>query len=406
MHRGSIRIFLSYRGVSMLDLSKLSRQIYNMTFEFGQQLDELDCKLNEARKLFEEFDKDPHEWMNKIDSHDSHFFVAFPKEPISTAHKLPDLDTSYSILATDGSQIEIDTHEVALCYVINIGLVAIHYDGNTAPYLDSIPKLFYRDDDIYEYSGGEKTLISSTKLSEVRSSMEARNLCKLILEEKKDNMAAVGFVDGTLVSWDRAASAKKDIGAFTGPLFEDTFKAGERFATPIGGYISGSRTSLVVNTLRAKLCNRQFMDCSKCNRNAPCRQIDGLRDTILFKDILKKGERSTVFYGGINTLDRKDWPEYRIGFFYINTGEEIARIEAPDYVLENDGFLDLLHFAAYDQSQKGMGYPISLQEAHHLAVVRGPEREAFYRLVANTLIDAGLPSRVTNKKLRKFTRLF
>ncbi len=390
----------------MLDLSKLSRQIHNMTFEFGQQLEELDGKLNETRKLFEDFDKDPHEWMDKIDSHDSHFFVAFPKEPISTVHSLPSLDIPYSVFATDGSQIELDTHEVALCYVINIGLVAIHYDGNTTPYLDSIPKLFYRDDDIYEYSRGEKTLISSTKLSEVRSSMEAKSLCKLILEKRQDNIPAVGFVDGTLVSWDRAASAKKDIGAFTGPLFEKTFKAGEKLATPIGGYISGSRTSLVLNTLRAKLCNRPVMDCSKCSTDAPCRRIDGLRDTILFKDILKDGERSTVFYGGINTLDRGDWPEYRIGFFYINTGEEIARIEAPDYVLENDGLLDLLHFVAYDQAQKGMGYPISLQESHHLAVVRGPERETFYRLVANTLIDAGLPSKVTNKKLRKTTRLF
>ena len=80
-------------------------------------------------------------------------------------------------------------------------------------------------------------------------------------------------------------------------------KGGE-IGYPIGGYISGSRTSLVINTLRAKLCNRPVMDCSKCSTDAPCRRIDGLRDTILFKDILKDGERSTVFYGGINTLDR------------------------------------------------------------------------------------------------------
>ena len=221
--------------------------------------------------------------------------------------------------------------------MINIGLVAIHYDGKTDPYLDSIPKLFYRDDEIYEYSGGEKTLISGTKLSEVRSSMEAEKLCKLILEERQDGVPSVGLVDGTLVSWDRAASAKKDIGAFTAPLFEEAFDVSKKFRTPIGGYISGSRTSLVINTLRAKLCNRPVMDCSKCTRDEPCRRIEGIRDTILFKDLLNKGQRSTVFYGGINTLDREDWPEHRIGFFYVNTGEEIARIEAPDYVLENDG---------------------------------------------------------------------
>ena len=57
----------------MLDLSKLSRQIYNMTFEFGQQLEELQDKCHEAYRLFEGFDRDPEEWLSKIDSHDSHF---------------------------------------------------------------------------------------------------------------------------------------------------------------------------------------------------------------------------------------------------------------------------------------------------------------------------------------------
>ena len=148
------------------------------------------------------------------------------------------------------------------------------------------------------------------------------------------------------------------------------------------------------------------MDCSQCDRSAPCRRIEGILDTVLFEEILSVGERSTVFYGGINTLDRKSSPKNRIGFFYINMGEEIARVEAPEYVLENEGLLDLLHFVVFDQAQKGMGYPISLQEAHHLAVVRSKERESFYRLVSNRFTEKGLPVKMTNKKLRKITRLF
>lgn len=390
----------------MLDLSKLNGQINEMTFDFENQIAEFNSRLKEVKSLFEDFDRDPLEWISKIDSDNGHFFVAFPRENLSSSYELPILDSLYSVFATDGSQIELDTHEVALCYVINTGLVAIHYDGKTAPYLNSVPELFYRDDDIYEYSDGDRTLISSSKLSEVRSSMEAKGLQELILGQRQEGLVAVGLVDGTLVSWDRTASAKKDIGAFTAPLFEEAFDYGERFATPIAGYISGSRTSLVVNTLRAGLCDRTLMDCSQCDRSAPCRRIEGILDTVLFEEILSVGERSTVFYGGINTLDRGSSPKNRIGFFYVNTGDEIARVEAPEYVLENEGLLDLLHFVVFDQAQKGMGYPISLQEAHHLAVVRGAERESFYRLVENRFIETGLPSRVTNKKLRKITRLF
>lgn len=390
----------------MLDLSKLNSQIQDMALEFGNQVEEFNDKLDEVKSLFEDFDRNPEKCISKIDSHNGHFFVAFPKESPSSSHRLPMVDHTYSVFATDGSQIELDTHEVALCYVINTGLVAIHYDGKTAPYLNSIPKLFYGDDDIYEYSDGDRTLISSSKLSEVRSSMEAKELQELILRERQEGLVAVGLVDGTLVSWDRTASAKKDIGAFTAPLFEEVFDYGERFATPIAGYISGSRTSLVVNTLRAGLCDRALMDCSQCDRSAPCRRIEGILDTVLFEEILSVGERSTVFYGGINTLDRKSSPKNRIGFFYINMGEEIARVEAPEYVLENEGLLDLLHFVVFDQAQKGMGYPISLQEAHHLAVVRSKERESFYRLVSNRFTEKGLPVKMTNKKLRKITRLF
>src|SRR5690606_25137409 len=97
---------------------------------------------------------------------------------------------------------------------------------------------------------------------------------------------------------------------------------------------------------------------------------------------------------------------YRIGFFYINVGSEIARVEAPDYVLEDQELLDRLHWAIYYQAQKGMGYPVALQEAHHFAVVKREEREAFFRLVEGQFVKQGIPCRVTSKELRKRTRIF
>jgi len=81
-------------------------------------------------------------------------------------------------------------------------------------------------------------------------------------------------------------------------------------------------------------------------------------------------------------------------------------VEVPDYVLEDESLLNMLHWVVYDQAQKGMGYPIALQEAHHFAVIKGEEREAFYRMVESQFVKRGLASRVTNKELRKRTRIF
>jgi len=53
-----------------------------------------------------------------------------------------------------------------------------------------------------------------------------------------------------------------------------------------------------------------------------------------------------------------------------------------------------------------MGYPIALQEAHHFAVVKSEERQAFFRLVEGQFVKQGLPSYITNKELRKRVRIF
>ena len=395
----------------MLDLSRVSGQVNAMTKEYTRQISIYSNQIENALEALDQYDENPRLWLEKINSDERHFFVAFPKDKLSSAFSLPDKLNKYTVMAVDGSQIDVDTHEIALCYVINIGRVVLYYGTGNQPLLDSLPKLYFKQEDIYrQQSNGQAVLIQGDRLAELRSQTEALELKKLVIDKRIDNCSSVAFVDGTLVSWDKAASAKKDIGGFTAPLFDDLFKMGERIKIPVAGYISGSRTSLVVNTLRSKDCIQSVMDCTGCkyrtDKEAPCHLLEGIRDTALFKNILGVGERSTVFYGGINTLPKEEWPKYRIGFFYINGGSEIARVEAPDYVLEDDCLMDLIHAAVFDQIQKGLGYPVALQEAHHLAVVKGVEREAFYHLVANNFAMSGIPIEVTDKKLKKNTRIF
>ncbi|NLO82428.1 MAG: DNA double-strand break repair nuclease NurA [Clostridiales bacterium] len=394
----------------MLDLGKLGIQLADMALQRKQDIQSYNQKEAAALKALDEYRKNFSRFMEKINSDSRHFFVAFPQGRIDDAFPLPGSFASHTVMAVDGSQIDVDTHEIVLCYVINIGRVVLHYGTGEPPLMDSLPFLFYKDEDLYVQGNGENFLVQGEDLAEKRSRMEARQLNELLINHCRDGSPAVALLDGTLASWDRAGSAKKDIGGFTAPNYVDVFETGERLGIPVAGYISGSRTALVINTLRAGDCTQPVMNCVSCEyRNepkAPCREMEGLRDTALFKDILNPGERSVCFYGGINILPKHEWPPYRIGFFYINVGSEIARVEAPDYVLENRELLDRLHWVVYNQAQKGMGYPVALQEAHHFAVVRGEEREAFFRLVEGQFIRHGLPCRVTSKELRKRTRIF
>ncbi|SVC62326.1 uncharacterized protein METZ01_LOCUS315180, partial [marine metagenome] len=63
--------------------------------------------------------------------------------------------------------------------------------------------------------------------------------------------------------------------------------------------------------------------------------------------------------------------------------------------------LDRVHAGVLDQAQKGDGYPVSLAEAHERAVVRGADREAFYRYLEEMFVRHDVRARVSLKGLRK-----
>jgi NurA-like 5'-3' nuclease len=82
---------------------------------------------------------------------------------------------------------------------------------------------------------------------------------------------------------------------------------------------------------------------------------------------------------------------------------EIARVEIPQWVAENDEWLNLVHAVIYDQAQKGRGYPVALAEAHEQAVVRGAERELFYEMLETALVRQGMKVSMTFKLMAKRT---
>jgi len=132
--------------------------------------------------------------------------------------------------------------------------------------------------------------------------------------------------------------------------------------------------------LRVALCPQENPDCDHCpaTDNRPCDAVAGLADRELFVRLLGEGERSEIFESR-SAVVGKYYGAHRVKYFYINVGAEVARIEVPAWVADNDALLGLVHAAAFDQCRRGHGYPVALAEAHEQAVVTGSDRESFWR---------------------------
>jgi hypothetical protein len=173
---------------------------------------------------------------------------------------------------------------------------------------------------------------------------------------------------------------------------------------PVVGYISGSRSNDVLNALRVYACPESLLNCGECNtRNGEempdCEKIKGLTDRTLFSKFLKKGQRTSVF--GSNSKIIEEYGHHKIKFFYLNVGEEIVRIEFPQWIANDRKYLDLVHVLCFEQAQKGLGYPVALSEAHEQAVVKGKDREFFYKMIEETFVRIGKNANITNKALSK-----
>jgi hypothetical protein len=120
----------------------------------------------------------------------------------------------------------------------------------------------------------------------------------------------------------------------------------------------------------------------------------------LFKPHLNLNERSAAFLSGASVsklLPR----EHRVGFTYLDVGEEIARLEFPRWVLNQEGQLQTALGMILSQCKKGMGYPVSLAESHHLAVIKGNDRDQFFELITRRLLTLGVGQIKTSPKQSK-----
>lgn len=336
-------------------------------------------------------------------SRTSWLLAADVKAALSQKYPLPSCSRVMTVIATDGSQIFPDRHEFADCYLINIGSIVLHYGTGERPSLTNQPTLFYRGNEFFQLWNEEQFSITSEIVSAQRGILEIQELVALVEDAAMQQRTAIGLTDGTLILWklaDRPQQFQRNILQKYLVSFDRLYE----HRVPFMGYISRPGSADVINLLRVGLCPENPTNCDRCpykgkGEELPCEPIEGVTDAEMFSKILRKGERSSIFKSSSAILDH--YRNHKVYFFYLHAGAEIARIEVPQWIAQNSSLLDFTHAAAYDQAQKGQGYPISLAEAHEQAIVRGNEREQFYRLLEQLYVHQGLEVSVSRKFLRK-----
>ena len=327
-------------------------------------------------------------------------------------YKAPPTPTEFTVIATDGSHIDVDRHRTTRCYLINIGITVLRYGASPTATLDSYPSLYARDEDLVITPVGAKgreQLIEGTLLGIKRGVDECHRLAKLATETPPDS-STLALIDGSLILWGLEAYPEFVTEALLDKGFlcylDDMKKLNGDRQLALASYISFPRSTDVVNALRVALCPH---DPAYCDRYCPpgekrdCDTVAGVRDRELFSSILNPGERSDLFISQSSVVQKR-YREHRVHFFYLRTDDEIARVEIPQWVATDESRLNLVHTLVLDQCRRGQGYPVALSEAHEQAVVRGTDREQFWQLVESLLTEEDLPTLGSAKSRSKRTR--
>lgn len=396
-----------------LDLTALSRQVRQMSSALSASAHSLSERTALVRtRYLHEAGAEP-EWSRAVDlsRETASWLFARPIEPLDLVRDLPPRPVQYALVATDGSQIELDRHGIAACYLINIGRVFIRYGEQPKAKLSSRPALYFREEDLYLSDGARRVAIEGNYLSARRDVEEGLELAALADEFLAGaDIPALALQDGTLVRW-TLAGAEKFVQTYFIERYLSYLEQMRSRGIPVASYISRPRAPEVVGTIRLMFCPDVDLaagrgaKCSECSdvragREPSCSPCQGLVDADVLADQLTEGQRGPL-YLSMSRINVEAYGEHMIHFFYMRVGRELARVELPRWVAQDAAQVDLVHTLVYDQCAKGQGYPVALARAHEQAVVRSADRRAFERMLGDSMLRADLPVDTSRKRESK-----
>jgi hypothetical protein len=418
-----------------LDLLDLSSQVRRMGEQLArrradeqQRLELLDAMLAEHRDRWE----DLAELAESVQER-----VAVPTGPLDERVPSHPRPSAYTAMATDGAEIDPDRHGGSgEFYLINVGRVRIPYaQPDREVELRSTSTLGYTDEQLFIVDPRDprrQVPMRDRHLDALRTVEELRALAELAESEirataPRDASAnprdasgvpqdafptprdasgaprppAVALVDGTLLF---SVLEERPRDFLRNRFYTDFVAQLERLRqlrVPVAAYASRSRGIDLVHLFRA-VCGSRPPNCDVCAGAHAC-ALRGLSDAHLLGRWLDRWERSGIFRVRSNVHD-PFYGRHRVYFFLLNTGDEIARVEVPEWVARDQSLLALLHAVLVDQCAKGFGYPAVLARADDRAVISLGDRDVLDTLVQQELARQGVTARPSAKLSRKQVR--
>ncbi len=363
----------------MLDRAKLLKQLESQANDLFVDYSN---EFNLAKKIWHEIANDPL-FIHKIKAVSAPWLIPSWSGTLDTTVSIPTGKKEYTAFAVDGSQIYPDKHQGTTCYLINIGAVCIWYGRSKPVWLWSEPYVFVNDQKEFDCSPEE--LVNCR-----RQELELK--IGLAQAQEKIDQDGLFLFDGSLIFWHLEAK---------GPQLKHRFLSCyltllSQFQTKRilhAGYISLPKSKELANLIRVALCE---FDCSR----EDYKKIEHVNDATICNGFLKPGQRTIVFKH--NSPLMQSYPEsLQPFFFYMHVGNEIGRVEIPAWIAQEDALVSHVCRIILDQCHKGNGYPVVLAESHEQAVVKGPDREFFYHLIAKFGFEKNKTMIRSQKSLKK-----
>jgi hypothetical protein len=348
-------------------------------------------EYNLARACWERIVANPH-FIDKVRALPTPWLIPSWQGPLDRTVAIAPLNNPYRVVAIDGSQIYPDRHQGTACFLINIGTVDITYGLNVPQvYFDTQPFVYVGKDHADEIEASADLVNCRRQELELVAGLERS---KLIAEQLAQKPMPYAFLfDGSLIFWHLESKEQDLKDAFLGRylgLLHELYNQ----QVICAGYISLPKNKELVNLMRIELCNFVIEGCTQHQI------VDHLVDTAIASFFLPARARTTVFAS--NAKIGALYPDHlKPYFFYLNVETEIARVEIPTWIAHNEQLVDGIAALLLDQSLKGHGYPLVLAEAHEQAVVKGPDRDFFYQLIAKVGIEQKQRLFMSQKSIKK-----
>jgi len=333
--------------------------------------------------------------------------VAVPTGPLDERVPPGVRPSRYTALATDGAEIDPDRHGGSgEFYLINVGHARIPYGQPERDVeLRSVSSLGYTDEHLFIADPRDprrQVPMRDRHLDALRTVEELRALAELAEREHLDgNAPAVALVDGTLLFSVLEERPRDFLRTRFYTDFVHQLERLRRARVPVAAYASRSRGIDLIHLFRA-VCGSTPLVCSVCTGAHAC-AMRGLNDAQLLGRWLDRWQRSGLFRVRSNVHD-PFYGGHRVYFFLLNTGDEIARVEVPEWVARDTELVERVHTVLVDQCSKGFGYPAVLARADDRAVISLGDRDVLDTLVQQELARQGVVARPSAKLSRKQVR--